>query len=289
MSEFLTKESTLHNLSAFSRSTLEDAKAMAFLNRFDTKFVLRRETVPLFLESIKDDYSVLQIGDDTIVQSYNTVYFDTPDLLCFNMHHNKRANRFKFRTRKYLSNGKIFNEIKQKRNSGKTIKFRQRRDGLEDMMPVNNPNTAVLPALENLSDFDEHFMSLLNSNGYGHVQGLVPSLSVYFSRVTFLNKHFPERMTLDIGLSYGHNGINLILYDTAIVELKREKGPQRTVSQRFFRSIHKEPSGFSKYTIGISLTHPESKKNRFLKRLRNLKFENKPEVENIPEVERCVA
>jgi len=283
------RDSTLDNLSAFSRSSLEDAKTMAFLNRFDTKFVLKKETVPLFLESIMNDYSVLQIGDDTIVQSYNTVYFDTPDLLCFNMHHNRRANRFKFRTRKYLSNGKIFNEIKQKKNSGKTIKFRQRRDGLEDMMPVNNPNTAVLPALENLSDFDEHFAALLNNNGYGHVLGLVPSLNVNFSRITFLNKHFPERMTLDVGLNYGYNGMKLILFNTAIVELKREKGPERTVSQRFFRSIHKEPTGFSKYTIGISLTHPESKKNRFLRRLRKLEYEKKHEAETNIEIERCVA
>ncbi|MCL2688861.1 MAG: polyphosphate polymerase domain-containing protein [Chitinispirillia bacterium] len=285
------EDSTLDHLSAFSRSTLEDAKAMAFLNRFDTKFVLKRDTVPIFLENIKDDYSVLQIGDDTIVQSYNTVYFDTPDLLCFNMHHNKRANRFKFRTRKYLSNGKIFNEIKQKRNSGKTLKFRQRRDGLEDMLPVNNPNTAVLPPLEDLSNFDEHFAALLNKNGYGHVLdvGLVPSLNVYFSRITFLNKHFPERMTLDVGLSYGFNGTEFILFNTAIVELKREKGPERTVSQRFFRSINKEPSGFSKYTIGISLTHPEAKKNRFLKRLRTLKYEKKQKIETNNEVERCVA
>jgi len=282
-------DSTLDHLSVFSRSSLEDAKAMAFLNRFDTKFVLKRETVPLFLENIKNDYSVLEI-EDSVVQSYNTVYFDTPDLLCFNMHHNKRANRFKFRTRKYLSNGKIFNEIKQKRNSGKTMKFRQRRDGLEDIMPVNNPNTAVLPVLENLTDFDEHFAALLNNNGYGFVsENLIPSLHVYFSRITFLNKHFPERMTLDVGLNYGYNGMKLILFNTAIVELKREKGPERTVSQRFFRSIHKEPSGFSKYTIGISLTHPEAKKNRFLKRLRKLQYEKTSEIEPSLEVERCVA
>ncbi|MCL2183272.1 MAG: VTC domain-containing protein [Chitinispirillia bacterium] len=266
----ITKETCLELLAPFSRSSLEDSKNMAFLNRFDTKFVLRTGGVSGFLKNIANDYSVLQI-EDMVIQSYETVYFDTPDLLCFNMHHNKRAQRFKFRTRKYLSNGKIFNEIKQKQNTGKTKKFRQRRDGIPDEIP--NPGFPMLPAVKNLSDFDEHFIALVNTHGYGYVGELIPSLNVYFNRVTFLNKNFPERMTLDFGLSYAFNGLEFKLYDTAIVEQKREKGPEKTFSQEYFRSIHKNPSGFSKYTIGISLTHAEARKNRFLPRLRSLAFE----------------
>ena len=268
----MNSESALSYLSPFSRSTLEDAKAMAFLNRFDTKFVFRADGVPAFMEHIKNDYSVLEIGGAPI-QAYSTVYFDTPGLLCFNLHHNKRARRFKFRTRKYLSNGKIFNEIKQKQNTGKTFKFRQRRDGIID--ESFNPAFPMLPAVQNLTDFDEHFEALLKNNGYGFVGGLVPSLHVYFNRVTFLNKNFPERMTLDFGLAYGFGGAELQLNNTAIVELKREKGPERTVSQNYFRSIHKDPSGFSKYTIGISLTHAEAKKNRFLPKIRHLEYERR--------------
>ena len=266
------EQAFINTLSGFSRSTLEDAKAMAFLNRFDTKFVLRAESVPDFLAHIQKDYSVLQIGDSP-VQSYNTVYFDTPELLCFNLHHNKRARRFKFRTRKYLSNGKIFNEIKQKQNTGKTFKFRQRRDGIID--ETYNPAFPMLPAVQNLTDYDEHFVALLNNNGYGFIGELIPSLHVFFNRVTFLNKSFPERMTLDFGLAYGYDGVELQLRNTAIVELKREKGPERTVSQSYFRSVHKNSSGFSKYTIGISLTHAEAKKNRFLPKIRHLEYERR--------------
>ena len=269
----ITKESCTNLLSKFSRSSLEDSKSMAFLNRFDTKFVLKTDAIADFLENISENYSVLQVSD-TVIQSYETVYFDTPDLLCFNMHHNKRANRFKFRTRKYMSNGKIYNEIKQKINTGKTMKFRQRRDGIEEIIP-GNPNVPMLPAVKKLSDYDEHFISLVNSNGYAHVGELIPSLNVYFNRVTFLNKHFPERMTLDFGLAYGFNGVSYDLYNTAIIEQKREKGPEKTFSQDYFRSIHKNPSGFSKYTIGISLTHEGAKKNRFLPRIKSLAFERR--------------
>jgi hypothetical protein len=243
-------------LRPFSRSSLEESKAMSFLNRFDTKFVLKIDNAFDFLEDIQSSYSLLQISDK-IIQSYKTVYFDTPELHCFNLHHNKRANRFKFRTRQYLSNGKIYNEIKQKLNTGKTIKFRQRRDGIE-----------------NISEFDSIFANLMRTNNY-NFENLLPSLFVSFNRITLLNKYFPERMTLDFGLKYGYNNEEFLLGSTVIVELKRERSPERTASQEFFRKIAKTPSSFSKYAIGIALTHEEAKKNRFLPRVKNLFYEHR--------------
>jgi hypothetical protein len=253
-----------NSLQGFSHSSLEESKSMSFLNRFDTKFVLKAENAFDFLENIKNHYSVLDIND-SVIQSYRTVYFDTPDLLCFNLHHNKRANRFKFRTRQYMSNGKIFNEIKQKLNTGKTIKFRQRRDKV-------NETTPNIPILQNITEFDNGFSFLAQKNGYD-VGDMVPSLFVFFNRITLLNKHFPERMTLDFGLRYSYNNEDFILNNTSIVELKRERSPEKTVSQEFFRKIHKNPGGFSKYAIGVALTHDEAKKNRFLPRIRNLTYE----------------
>jgi len=252
------------NLKNFSRSSLEESKAMSFLNRFDTKFVLKVENSLDFLRNIQENYSLLEIND-SVIQSYRTVYFDTPELLCFNLHHNRRANRFKFRTRQYLSNGKIFNEIKQKLNTGKTIKFRQRRDKIKE----DAPN---IPILEDLAKFDNAFSFLAQKNGY-NFENLLPSLFVYFNRITLLNKHFPERMTLDFGLKYGYNNEELMLSNTAIVELKRERSPDITASQEFFRKIHKNPGGFSKYAIGVALTHNEAKKNRFLPRIKKLVYE----------------
>jgi len=243
-------------LRPFSRSSLEDSKAMSFLNRFDTKYVLKVNHAFDFLNDIQDNYSLLQINDK-LIQSYKTVYFDTPDLYCFNMHHNKRANRFKFRTRQYLSNGKIYNEIKQKLNTGKTIKFRQRRDEMND-----------------ISEFDGDFANLIHSNHY-NVDNLAPSLFVSFNRITLLNKYFPERMTLDFGLEYGYNNEEFSLGNTVIIELKRERTPDRTISQEFFRKIAKTPTSFSKYAIGITLTHEEAKKNRFLPRVRSLPYEHR--------------
>jgi hypothetical protein len=145
------------------------------------------------------------------------------------------------------------NEIKKKLNTGKTIKFRQRRN-------------------EFVSEFDDEFKSLAESNGY-YVKNLIPQLFIKFNRITLLNKHFPERMTLDFGLKYIYNSEEFSLNNTAIVELKRERSPERTVSQDFFRKIYKNPSGFSKYAVGVALTRSNIKKNRFLPRIKKISYE----------------
>jgi len=248
-------------LTSFSHSSLEESRSMSFLNRFDTKYVLKIAPAFDFIKNIQNDYSLLQINDK-IIQSYRTVYFDTPELHCFNLHHNKRANRFKFRTRQYLSNGKIFNEIKQKLNTGKTVKFRQRRDVEKNGIPV----------LGEVSKFDDAFMNLASSNGY-KFEALAPSLFVFFNRITFLNKHFPERVTLDFDLRYEFGKTEVLLRDMAIVELKRDRSPERSAAQNFLRKIHKEPGAFSKYCVGICLVREDARKNRFLPRLKNLSFE----------------
>jgi hypothetical protein len=256
-------ESFQNCLQPFVRASLEESKAMSFLNRFDTKFVLKINSAFDFLKDIQNNYSLLQINDE-IIQSYRTVYFDTRDLYCFNLHHNKRANRFKFRTRQYLSNGKIFNEIKQKLNTSKTVKFRQRRDIEKNGIPI----------LKEISKFDDAFMNLANCNGY-KFEILAPSLFVFFNRITLLNKRFPERATLDFSLRYEFGKTEVLLRDMAIVELKRDRSQERSEAQNFFRKIHKEPSTFSKYCMGICLTREDAKKNRFLPKLKNLSFESK--------------
>jgi hypothetical protein len=225
VAEFFQKE-----LSPFAISSLEESKTMSFLKRFDEKFVLNTNAAFDFLKHIQNDYTLLQINNNTI-QSYRTIYFDTPNLHCFNLHHNKRANRFKFRTRHYLNNGLVFNEIKQKLNTGKTVKFRQQRANFS-------------------TEFDKEFKFWIENKGYA-AENLTQQLCVNFNRITFLNKFFPERVTMDFELKYKHNNMETTLNNTVIVELKKDRSHLRSACQNYFRKIHKAPSKFSKYAIGI--------------------------------------
>lgn len=254
-----------NELQKFEKIALEDCEKFAFQNRFDTKFVLKIEDLRYFLGNMPQNYSVLQVGDLKI-QDYSTLYFDTPDLLCFNMHKNARSNRFKFRTRKYLSNGKIYNEIKKKLNTGKTLKFRQKREDFR-------------------REFDEEFENLAKNNGFD-CKGLSPVLSIEFGRITLLNKNLPERLTLDFGLRYESADKKISLKNIAIIEIKSERNgssrdirtaefPARSFSREFLRLKRIEASRFSKYCIGICLTKDGSvKKNPFLPQIRKLKFES---------------
>ncbi|MCL1945647.1 MAG: polyphosphate polymerase domain-containing protein [Chitinivibrionia bacterium] len=250
-----------NELRNFENYSLENCEKLAFQNRFDTKFILKIDGAVDFLQNknIAQNYSILQV-DNSKVQDYDTLYFDTPDLFCFKCHKNGRANRFKFRTRHYLSNGKIFNEIKKKLNTGKTIKFRKKREVFQQ-------------------EFDADFEELAKENGF-FCENLSPSLAVKFSRITLLSKNFPERATLDFGLKYEFLDKKISLPNTAIIEIKREKNGERTFLQKYLRSKHIEPSGFSKYCVGICLTKEDIKKNIFLPKIRNLFFENERESEN---------
>jgi hypothetical protein len=238
------------HLQTLTGASLEDAKSMAFLNRFDTKFVMPLDQAVVFLESVQNDYSILEVNGSRS-QGYRTLYFDTPSLDLYLRHHNRRAVRHKLRTREYQSNGKIFNEIKCKNNHGKTNKLRARCE-------------------EFPHQFGESFGDFCKANGLPS-QGISPSLLIQFQRLTLLNQHFPERLTIDYGLSFAREGTGVALPETAIVELKRERGEGRTVAQKYFRSIHVEPSGFSKYCIGCALAYPGLKRNRFLPVLKKLK------------------
>jgi hypothetical protein len=237
----------------FENSTLENCRNFAFQNRFDIKFILKSAAAIDFLRGVSQNYSVLEIAEQKI-QDYNTLYFDTPDLHCFNMHKNGWGNRYKFRTRQYLSNQKIYNEIKKKLNNGKTLKFRKIREDFSE-------------------NFDLEFENLAKTNGFV-CENLSPSLAVEFSRITLLNKKFPERLTLDFGLKYGFSDKKITFPDTVIAEIKREKNSHRTFSQNYLRSKNIEPSGFSKYCVGICLTKEDVKKNLFLPKIRKLLIEN---------------
>ena len=89
------------------------------------------------LESIKEDYRVLQIKDDRIM-SYSSLYFDTQENKFYNDHHNGKNNRTKIRQRKYIESDLCFLEIKQKNGKGETNKSRIQVNDFE--IVLTNPS-----------------------------------------------------------------------------------------------------------------------------------------------------
>src|SRR3954454_2764244 len=98
---------------AMAPISLEDLEAGAALRRrVDTKYVVTREALVDVLARAADDYRVLE-SDRRRAFTYESVYFDTPDLRSFAEHVDDVRPRFKSRSRLYRETG-VF-EVKVKR------------------------------------------------------------------------------------------------------------------------------------------------------------------------------
>ncbi len=212
------------------------------MNRTDRKYWFNKDLLPGLLESVKDDYYVLEL-DGKRSLPYVSTYYDTTENRMYYEHHRGKLNRFKIRKRRYESSGISFLEIKFKNNKGRTIKTR-------------------IPAEYDTKDFDETEHSFIAANSPFDTSELNCAIKNGFDRITLVSKNMNERCTIDQKLSYYKNRKSFKLKKLIIVEVKTE-GNSHSVMIDQLNKLHIRPSGFSKYCIGRSIIEPELKSNRF--------------------------
>lgn len=219
------------------------------LNRMDTKFLTDYDTLLSILEEVKKDYRALEIGG-LRSGNYETLYYDTKDHHFYRQHHRGKTNRYKFRKRTYVESELSFMEIKFKNNKKRTIKNRVVIDELE--YELGSTNKEYVHTISNL-DLE-----------------LEPMLMNNFSRITLVNEGLPERLTIDLGLSFGKEEKNIKLDKVVIIEAKQEKASRQSPFIQALKQRLVRPSSFSKYCIGVALTVNGIKKNRFKPILRTV-------------------
>jgi len=226
-------------LDIFDSISLDEMNNVSLMKRTDTKFVINERILSSVLESIKEDYRILQIGENRLM-TYNSYYFDTPKNGLYTMHHNGRAGRIKVRMRNYVESDLCFLEVKVKDKKGDTVKSRIRIDGL----------TNELDATAN------EFISVTTQK----TMNLTKSIENQFNRFTLVNTENKERVTVDVGLSFDGTVLNENL---VIVELKQEKLNRNSSLYTSLKAHGIGPFSISKYCIGMAATHPELKQNLF--------------------------
>ena len=216
------------------------------LERIDTKYVLHEQKLVGLLAEINDKYRLLVI-EDVAVHPYETVYFDTPEFNLYMMHHNGRRNRYKLRCRKYVNSGDTFFEIKRKTNTSRTIKKRMEIESMPD----------------SLSDKMKQYVTDYASP---HKQNYVPSLQVFFDRLTFVNIEGTERLTIDLNVRYKSHQSEAALENIVIVEVKQEK---HSVSpfRMLMKQQRQQKTYISKYCLGLISINHNLKMNRFKEKI----------------------
>lgn len=229
--------------------TLSEMDSIRLMDRTDTKFVTTRARLSAFLEAARDGgYRVLEIGGHRIC-GYDTVYYDTPALEMYLDHHNRRLVRQKVRVRTYCDNGLSFLEIKKKNNHGRTRKKRM-ECAADDVFRT------------------EQSSFLVEKSGY-RPSDIRPVLRTGFNRITLVNPPMTERLTIDMDLRFENlsGGGKASLGDAVIMELKRDGRADGTTLD-MLAGLGIRRLKISKYCIGIAMTAPMVKQNRFKEKIR---------------------
>lgn len=233
-------------LKRFESIALSEMDKVKLMDRTDTKFSFNRSKLETVFSMMLEHYRVLEV-DGKRISRYKTLYYDTSNFSLYLAHHNGQLNRYKIRHRTYVESNIGFLEVKLKNNKERTIKTRVRQNDT----PLKWENNS-LTFLEQKTSLDPG--------------SLIPALWVNYSRVTFVNKTGPERITIDLGLEFVKNDRSKNYNALVIAEAKQDK---KIVSPflKIMKQLHIRDGAISKYCLGVTALCDGIKKNNFKPKL----------------------
>ena len=232
--------------------TLDEMKDVKLMNRVDTKFLVTSNELIAILKGIRDHYYAQEVEGNRL-SPYSTVYYDTPDLKMYTIHHDRHLVRDKVRVRTYVDSQLTFCEVKHKNNKGRTKKKR----------------IEVKPGADVTKDPEA--VSFLTEKQPYPVESLSPNLETAFDRFTLVNFEKTERLTIDCNLHFNNfvSGAKASMDPLVIMELKQD-GRAHSLLKEVLFDLRIKPYKISKYCIGTAMTRPEVKQNRFKKKIRRI-------------------
>ena len=239
-------------LSDYAPISLEEMANVRLMNRIDTKHTASIVLLPTFLKKLTQEYDVQEINGSRI-DLYRTMYLDTPEREMYLAHHNDRASREKIRVRDYFNSQSTFLEIKDKNNKGRTKKMRM-----------------SLPKKESYRQ--KEMETFLDAHARYPLSALTPQLENTFNRITLVNKNKTERLTIDLNMAFynPHCSVEKQLDGLVIIELKQESN-HSSYAKNILKEMRIHPMRISKYCIGMAMTTPGIKCNRYKKKIMQLK------------------
>jgi hypothetical protein len=205
--------------------------------RVDRKYVLPRSAAVALMNRLDPATRVLEI-DGRRTFNYQSVYFDTPDLVSFRLTAQRRRRRFKIRTRTYVDSALCFLEVKTEGYRGGTVKSRlpYHQADEETVTPGRWFVDSVLGERPDLT--------------------FAPTLLTRYRRTTLFQPAGDSRATVDVDLGWTDvDGRDLQLPDVAIIETKT--GAAVSPIDRLLWSAGYRPARISKYATGLAALRPE--------------------------------
>lgn len=232
--------------------TLDEMKSVQLMNRIDTKYLVTEAQLREILNRVRESYYAQEVENNRF-SPYRTVYYDTPELTMYIIHHDRHLVRDKVRVRTYVDSNITFCEVKHKTNKGRTSKERIKVQLMDNI--IENPEAAAFLTEKQPYDVDT----------------LLPQLETVFDRVTLVNFGKTERLTIDCNLTFNNkmNGNVTRISPLVVMELKQD-GRAHSMLKEVLFDMRIRPFKISKYCIGTCLTRPDVKQNRFKRKLRKI-------------------
>ena len=228
--------------------------AASLQTRVDRKYILRADEASEVLENLNATTRVLEI-DGQRASTYESVYFDTPELLSYRMAATGRRRRFKLRTRSYVDTAESYLEMKTRGARGTTVK---------DRLPYLMDDRDALTR-----DGREYADAALDGIGIQHPEDLylVPTLVTRYRRATLFLPGSQSRTTIDTDLSWEtDDGAVLRLPRSVIIETK--SGSRTSEVDRLLWSHGHRPATISKFGTGLAAMRHDLPSNKWARVLR---------------------
>lgn len=232
-------------LAVFEEITLEELRNSdaQLQSRRERKFLMTFEQCVYLISGLTGSYRALEI-EHSRVGRYETRYYDTESFMTYLQHHNGKGHRFKLRFRHYCSTDKTYLEVKERQNTGRTVKKRLETKGTVELT-TKGPSTFLESAFP--YDFREFH----------------PVLTTGYNRVTLVSKDCRERITFDTGLSFSNNETFFSFPGVVVGEIKYDRSLFMSPGLAGLKILGIRKTRFSKYCIGVSLLYTGQKQNEF--------------------------
>lgn len=243
------------DLGAFAPIDLASVvEAAGLLTRVDSKYLLTPAAYRRFRGRLLEDgdWSCLEIGGRRRF-AYESVYFDTPDLLTYRQHRQGRRRRFKVRARTYADSGECAFEIKLKGS---------RQDTVKERLPYRAADAERLTA-EAGAFLDR---TLRAAYGMAAPVGMDSRLRTDYRRHTLVSLREATRVTVDEDLTCTAATGTAAARRLCLVEVKAARAGGR--ADRLLWELGARPVSVSKYCVAAAVLFPWLRANPWARALR---------------------
>lgn len=232
-------------------ATLDQVMDVADLQtRVDRKYLVPTSVFAELIAGLSGRLRVLDIGGRRLFD-YESVYFDTPDLLAHHQHAHGRRRRFKVRTRTYLDARRTMLEVKTQGGRQQTVKNRHPYQFGDRYLLTAAARDTVARQLGARAVAEQLEVSLVNR----------------YHRATLVDLTTGARMTCDIDLDFRHQQRHHRGPEDRVLIESKTAGAAAPADTLLWRLGHR-PAALSKYCVGQALLHPDLPANTWNRTLR---------------------